>query len=59
MGLLDLLRKWTTLPDAESAGYACWDCSTAFNKAEPACPECGGEVEVSDHGSVELYWPHH
>lgn len=59
MGLRDLLRRWTTLPDVESATYRCTNCGTVVDEVESACLECGGEVEETVPGEMELYWPHH
>lgn len=59
MGLLDRLRRWTTLPDAGPATYRCTNCSAVVDDAESACPECGGDVEELVPEPYELYWPHH
>lgn len=59
MGLLDLLERWTTLPQGEPATYQCTNCSAVVDDAEAACPECGGEIEERGEVPLELYWPHH
>lgn len=59
MGLLDLLKRWSTFPVVEQVSYRCTNCSAVLDDAATACPECGGDVEARTHESTEYYWPHH
>lgn len=59
MGLLDVLKRWSTFPVVETTTYQCTNCGVLVDEAEPSCPECGGDVTEMTHSSMELYWPHH